>query len=73
MQLKVRIKKEELENDPELKTFADFVDFVDMAPHLDPMDSFFGRRTNALHLHYEIQEAEETIQYNDNLSLCICE
>lgn len=36
-----------------------------MIPHLDPRDIFFGGRTNALCLHYKIQEEDETIQYDD--------
>lgn len=56
----------DLENNFELKAF---VDFVDMNPHLDPWDRFFGCRTNALHLYHQIQTESDAIQYDDIISL----
>lgn len=34
----------------------DFVDSLDLQPPLDPRDSFFGGRTNAIRLHYEVKK-----------------
>lgn len=45
-----------------------FVATLDLQDRLDPRDSFFGGRTNAIKLHYQAKE-DETIQYYDFTSL----
>lgn len=45
-----------------------FVSTLDLQDRLDPRESFFGGRTNAIKLHYKVQE-DETIQYYDFTSL----
>ena len=45
-----------------------FVSTLDLQDRLDPRDSFFGGRTNAVKLHYKAMEGE-TIQYYDFTSL----
>ncbi|KAK3107691.1 hypothetical protein FSP39_020035 [Pinctada imbricata] len=45
-----------------------FVATLDLQDRLDPRDSFFGGRTNAIKLHYQATE-DETIQYYDFTSL----
>ncbi|XP_056003616.1 uncharacterized protein LOC125663345 [Ostrea edulis] len=45
-----------------------FVSTLDLQDRLDPRDSFFGGRTNAIKLHYKAAE-DETIQYFDFTSL----
>lgn len=45
-----------------------FVFTLDLQDRLDPRDSFFGGRTNAIKLHYKASE-DETIQYYDFTSL----
>lgn len=58
--------QQDLSNNLELKAF---VDSVDMTPRLDPRDSFFGGRTNALRLHYQTCAEWVTIQYDNIISL----
>lgn len=50
-----------LQRDPDVK---DFVDGLDIQNRLDPRESFFGGRTNAAKLHYEIEKGEN-IKYVD--------
>lgn len=45
-----------------------FVSKLDLQERLDPRDSFFGGRTNAVKLHYTAKE-DEKIQYYDFTSL----
>lgn len=45
-----------------------FVSTLDLQDRLDPRDSFFGGRTNAIKLHYKANE-DEAIQYYDFTSL----
>ncbi|XP_034302591.2 uncharacterized protein [Magallana gigas] len=45
-----------------------FINTLDLQDRLDPRDSFFGGRTNAIKLHYKAKE-DETIQYYDFTSL----
>lgn len=45
-----------------------FVATLDLQDRLDPRDSFFGGRTNAIKLHYQAKD-DETIQYYDFTSL----
>lgn len=45
-----------------------FLSSLDLQDRLDPRESFFGGRTNAIKLHYKA-EADETIQYYDFTSL----
>ncbi|MEW8548383.1 MAG: DNA polymerase, partial [Candidatus Thiodiazotropha sp.] len=56
---------EDLKINPELK---EFVSSLDLQERLDPRDSFFGGRTNAIKLHHLIEEEEE-IRYVDFTSL----
>lgn len=49
-------------------TLRQFVSTLDLQDRLDPRDSFFGGRTNAVKLHYKATE-NETIQYYDFTSL----
>lgn len=49
-------------------TLADFVKTLDCEDRLDPRDSFFGGRTNAMKLHYKVKEGEK-IRYVDYTSL----
>ena len=46
-----------------------FVSTLDVVDRLDPRDSFFGGRTNALRLHYTVNSEEEEIRYVDFTSL----
>jgi hypothetical protein len=48
---------EQLEQNTEMKIFLDNLDLTD---RLDPRESFFGCRTNASQLYYNVQE-DETI------------
>ena len=45
-----------------------FISTLDLQDRLDPRDSFFGGRTNAVKLHYKAKE-DEKIQYYDFTSL----
>ena len=54
-----------LKND---KNLADFADQCDIIPRLDPRDSFFGGRTNAIKLYHEAKEGKK-IGYVDVCSL----
>lgn len=45
-----------------------FVNGLDIQDRLNPTESFFGGRTNAVKLHYKIK-AHETIEYYDFTSL----
>ena len=56
----------QLEQDKEMKLFVDSLDVQD---RLNPRDSFFGGRTNAIRLHHKIQNEDETIEYYDFTSL----
>ncbi|XP_068707788.1 uncharacterized protein [Montipora foliosa] len=58
-----RLKKE----DPQIKAF---VDELTLVPPMNPRDAFFGGRTNAVHLYYEILEGER-IFYIDYMSLSL--
>lgn len=55
----------QLDKNPELQQF---VSKLDLQERLDPRDSFFGGRTNAVKLHYTAKE-DEKIQYYDFTSL----
>ena len=56
-----------LKTDPEMKAFVDSVPIVDI---LDPREAFFGGRTNATRLFYEVPEGgREEIRYRDVCSL----
>ncbi|XP_061170447.1 uncharacterized protein LOC133179772 [Saccostrea echinata] len=55
----------QLRDDPDMRRF---VYALDIQPPLDPRDSFFGGRTNAIRLHYKVQPGEE-IRYVDFTSL----
>ena len=46
-----------------------FVSQLDIQDRLNPRDSFFGGRTNAVRLHYKVQSDDEKIQYYDFTSL----
>ena len=46
----------------------EFVNQLDVQDRLDPRNSFFGGRTNAMKLHYQVNNGE-TIQYYDFTSL----
>lgn len=49
-------------------TLQQFVSTLDLQERLNPRESFFGGRTNAIKLHYKAAE-DETIQYYDFTSL----
>lgn len=57
--------KYQLEKNAALKRFVSTLDIQD---RLDPRESFFGGRTNAIKLHYKVAK-DETIQYYDFTSL----
>ena len=66
------ITKWEHEFEADLKENAEmkqFVDSLDIVERLNPRDSFFGGRTNALRLHYRVESDEEEIRYVDFTSL----
>ena len=54
-----------MKNDTELKAFLTTIDLEDQ---LEPRDSFFGGRTNAVKLYYKA-ETDEKIKYLDFTSL----
>lgn len=45
-----------------------FVEGLDIQDRLNPRDSFFGGRTNAVRMHYKVQE-DQKIMYYDYTSL----
>ena len=56
-----------LKTDPEMKVFVESVSIVDI---LDPREAFFGGRTNATRLFYEVPEGgKQQIRYRDVCSL----
>lgn len=46
-------------------SMRDYVSSLDIVDRLDPRDSFFGGRTNAIKLFHETTEPGETIEYYD--------
>ena len=57
--------KQDIKTNGDLEQFISTLDVVD---RLNPRDSFFGGRTNALRLHHKVDENEE-IRYVDFTSL----
>ncbi|XP_063446821.1 uncharacterized protein LOC134726353 [Mytilus trossulus] len=57
---------EQLQQDEEIRAYVSSIEVTD---RLDPRDSFFGGRTNAIRLYHETTEPGETIEYYDFTSL----
>lgn len=43
----------------------DYITSLDVMDRLNPRDSFFGGRTNAIKLYHEVEKPGETIEYYD--------
>ena len=52
----------QLKNDADMREYISNLDITD---RLNPRDSFYGGRTNAIKLFHEIQQPGETIEYYD--------
>ena len=53
---------QQLTDDDEMRHYVSSLDLVD---RLNPSDSFFGGRTNAIKLFHEVEQPGETIEYYD--------
>lgn len=54
--------REQLEKDDKMR---EYVSTLDVTDRLNPRESFFGGRTNAIKLYHECKEPGETIEYYD--------
>lgn len=53
---------EQLKSDADMRSYVSTLDITD---RLNPRDSFFGGRTNAIKLFHQVQKPGETIEYYD--------